>query len=79
MQKVFVLVGRLVLDERGRKILTAQKQTVEAGRLVAIDGSGAFVLIGEVVGAVPLLKNQVPFPAGTPCFVEVPVEVPNKK
>ena len=79
VQKEFVLVGRLVLDERGRKTLTAQKQAVEAGRLVAIDGSGAFVLIGEFVGAVPLLKSQVTVPAGTPCFVEVPVEVPNEK
>ena len=78
-QQEFVLVGRLALDDRGRKILTAQKQGVEASRIVAVDSTGAFVLIGEFVGAVPLLKNQVAFPAGTPCFVEVPVDAPSEK
>ena len=76
VQKEFILVGRLALDDRGRKIITAQKPDVEAGRLVAVDSSGAFVLIGEVVGGVPLLKSRVPVPAGTPCFVEVPIAVP---
>ena len=75
VQKEFILVGRLALDDRGRKIITAQKPDVEAGRLVAVDSSGAFVLIGEVVGGVPLLKSRVPVLAGTPCFVEVPIAV----
>ena len=73
-QQKFVLIGRLAFDERGRKIIVAQRAGAEIGKIVAVNSSGEFVSIGNVRGSVPLLDLKVPFPAGTPCFVPVQVK-----
>lgn len=73
-QQEFVLIGRLAFDERGRKIIVAQRAGAESGKIVAVNSSGEFVSIGNVRGSVPLLDLNVPFPAGTPCFVPVQVK-----
>ena len=65
------LLGRLVLDDQGRKKLTAKRSGPKTGSIIAVNDSGQFVPVGKIIDSVPLLNLQVPVPAGTPCYVRI--------
>jgi hypothetical protein len=65
------LLGRLVLDDQGRKRLTAKRTVPKTGSIIAVNNTGQFVPVGRIIDSVPLLNSQVPMPAGTPCYVRI--------
>ena len=64
--QTIALLGRLVLDDQGRKELTAKRPGPKTGSVIAVNNSGQFVPVGKIIDSVPLLNSQVPMPAGTP-------------
>ncbi len=69
--QTIALLGRLVLDDQGRKELTAKRSGSKTGSIIAVNDSGQFVSVGKIIDSVPLLNSQVPVPAGTPCYVRI--------
>ena len=69
--QTIALLGRLVLDDQGRKKLTAKRSGPKTGSIIAVNDSGQFVPLGKIIDSVPLLNSQVPVPAGTPCYVRI--------
>ena len=69
--QTIALLGRLVLDDQGRKKLTAKRTGPKTGNIIAVNNAGQFVPVGQIINSVPLLNPQVPVPAGTPCYVRI--------